>query len=190
VPLTTATIAGASIALPYIFLIGVLNPRFLLPAYALLALPAALGLRALWPRAGSTAVRALTIGALLVPLLALAVWQVHVARVIDRGQVRLGDVSVALARSLRQEAHGQPCAFASVTSFPQIEFASGCDGIQLYLNRPSVVDALNARASTGERVFALSDLPIPAASPLTQWRAQTLAIPGGHQWVLYTPPTA
>jgi hypothetical protein len=40
-PMAVATACGLSAAMPYLFLVGYAAPRFLLPAYALLALPAA-----------------------------------------------------------------------------------------------------------------------------------------------------
>jgi hypothetical protein len=104
--------------------VGGFAPRFLLPALALLAIPAAIGVTS-FSRHGRGRV---LLAALLGLILMLAGFQIATARRIeqrtsvDRARLRL------VGLELRGLAAGRPCTFTSGDGFPQVQLASGCLG--------------------------------------------------------------
>lgn len=136
--LVTATVVGASLAAPYLFAVGYAAPRFLLPAYALLALPVAYGLvHACRPRPRGRRV--------VVCLVALAV-TVHLAiqyRVADSAADRVRRDSVELGRvSAELKALGvrPPCVVSGVEAV-RIAFRLGCASRQLSGHDASITPA-------------------------------------------------
>jgi len=188
IPAVTATVGAAALAFPYLFLVRIPCGRYLLPTYALLAVPAAFGVRALWPRAGSRAWRTTAIAMVLVPLLAIAAWHARVANSVEAGLVKQGNIALTLGRAIKSEAGGRPCAFASNVSFPQIELASGCDGSRLTYTRTTEIDRLTARARHGERVFIVTNRAPPKGYPLQRWTSRPVDIGSIQGWKLYEPP--
>lgn len=186
-PVATAAVAGGALAFPYLFLVGILNPRFLLPAYALAGIPAAVGVVSLWPRGGSTRARALTAVPLVALIGVLGVWHAGLANAIEHNQVRLGRVALELGRTLKERSDGRPCVFASLASFPQIEFASGCDGARLNDADNGELAALAARARQGVKVFVLSSRRPPQGSLLLEWSEEPLVLRSSSNWTLYEP---
>ncbi|NNM47824.1 hypothetical protein [Knoellia koreensis] len=123
-----AAFAGAAQAVPYLFLVGYAAPRFLLPAYALLALPAASG--ALWllaPR-GVGAVPATAAGVLLLVghLVIQGHWLPQVTVAQEQGRQRWTLVAAAL------HAHGvsPPCTLLGAESAP-VAYLARCDNVRL-----------------------------------------------------------
>jgi hypothetical protein len=148
----------------YLAFVSAVSPRFLLPAYAFVAVPAAVGLLSL--------LRGRIVGrgtGVLVLLLigAWIVWQAQVADRVGNEQreelMNFREVGVRL----REMAEGRPCAFMSPHGWPTIEFAAGCRGSALPRPRGPSEREL-ARLSTGGRqgFVILRAQPLPR-SPLT-----------------------
>lgn len=122
---------GVAGALPYLFLVGYAAPRFLLPAYALVALPVAQALGWLAaPRGrphplGVGVVGALVLGHVFIQL----VWLNRVIEGTEPGRARY----VAIARAL--DAHGvrPPCTLVGTESAP-VAYVARCD--QVWLGSP------------------------------------------------------
>jgi len=176
-PLVAATLGGLALALEYLLVVSGLAPRFLLPAYALLCVPAAAGVvYLLRNRGASPAAAALAI----VLVAAWTVWQVGTANRIEAG----ASVARAAARyvglAVRDLAGEGPCAFASSDGFPQIAFSSGCDGRHLRTVDDDTIDALR---TLSDRVFIVLRTPPPPGSALDGLSATTIqAAPG---WLVY-----
>jgi len=119
-----AAIGSLAFLLEYVVFVGGFAPRFLLPALALLAIPAAIGVTS-FSRHGRGRV---LLAALLGLILVWAGFQIATARRIeqrtsvDRARLRL------VGLELRGLAAGRPCAFTSADGFPQVQLASGCLG--------------------------------------------------------------
>jgi hypothetical protein len=102
------TFAGGSVAMPYLFLVGYAAPRFLLPAYALLAIPASM---ALWhiavrPGHGVRWPAALFTGALVVGHVAVQYdWLAEIMRGQERSRAGWG----ALAEAMHENGVRPPC---------------------------------------------------------------------------------
>lgn len=116
------TLAGLSLAVPYLLLIGYAAPRFLLPAYALLALPAAVCLRgiaqALRPRALVVTVLALA----LAGHLAIQYSVLHGA--VDRSRENR-EAFDRIAAELQRHGVRAPCMISGVEA-PRVAFRTGC----------------------------------------------------------------
>ncbi|MCL7380800.1 hypothetical protein [Streptomyces sp. 35G-GA-8] len=168
------TLAGLSMAVPYVLLIGYAAPRFLLPTYALLALPAATGLA----RIGRAArPRPLAVGALAALLAGhLAVQYAVLDSAAARGRtnrVAFGKVAAELAR----QGVRPPCVVSGAEAV-RLAYLAGCasrqtgghDGsitpaglVALARDRPVAVVVAGEGAppayTKGWRVLRLPDLP-------------------------------
>ena len=123
-----ATSVGVAGALPYLFLVGYAAPRFLLPAYALLALPVAQALG--WLAAPRGRPRPLAIGLVAAVVVGHVVIQaIWLGRVLD-AQAPARARYVALARAL--DAHGvrPPCTLVGAESAP-VAYVARCDQVRL-----------------------------------------------------------
>jgi len=181
-PVRYATLAGSALAGEYLLLVSGLAPRFLLPAYALLSLPAAVGLVSLW--AGAVASRVAGAAAVAV-LAALTVWQLGMARSIGtNATVARRSVSDA-GLQVRRLAAGSPCVVASSVGFPQVAFSSGCEGRGLRGTDTESLAALQASAPRGDRVFVVLQTIAPQGSPLEHLVATTIPAAGGGRWSIY-----
>jgi hypothetical protein len=161
-------IATLALALEYFVLVPYVAGRFLLPAYAFAAIPAAIGLMSLL----RNGIPARVVGAIvLVLIVPWAIWQADVGSRVVARESRGGRRFVAAGLLLRDLAGGRPCSFVSPGAFPQIHLVSGCDGGQLRfppLPTPAQWDAI----ANGEEVFmilptvARGDSPLAPLSPI------------------------
>jgi hypothetical protein len=163
-----ATVTTLSLALEYIVLVSFTASRFLLPAYAFAAIPAAIGLRSLVR--GGTPARVLGV-VVLVAMVPWALWQGEVAGRVEASESRVGRRLVAAGLLLRDLADGRQCSFVSPGAYPQVQFASGCDGGPLTLPpRPS--RAQWEAVDRGDEVFMIltsvahGDSPLAELSPI------------------------
>jgi hypothetical protein len=174
---------GGLTALPYLFLVGYAAPRFLLPSYALLAIPAAQALHHLCVRREGSVRR--PAAALVAVLMAghLAVQY----RVLD-GMVETQQASrdrwAQVARVLGEQGIDPPCLLVGTESAP-VAYVARCDAVHLRrvagdepfdradleeaTTRQSV--ALVLRSGQGRPTYARSWQPLPASAGLPRgWR--------------------
>jgi hypothetical protein len=123
------TVVGATAALPYLFLVGYAAPRFLLPAYALLALPAARGLGALvTSRGGSVRVLPAVLAATL--LVAHVVAQLRILDHLMESHRAGREAWVGVAEALAARGVRPPCTFAGGIATP-VAYVAGCDSVRV-----------------------------------------------------------
>lgn len=181
-PLLAATLGGLTLALEYLLVVSGLAPRFLLPAYALLCVPAAAGVAYLLRnRAASPAAAALAI----VLVAAWTGWQVGTTNRIEAGSSVARAAARQVGMAMRDLAGEGPCAFASSDGFPQIAFASGCEGRHLRTVDGGTIGALRGLS---DRVFLVLRTPFPPGSALDGLPATT--VPAAPGWLVYELPAA
>jgi hypothetical protein len=177
-----AILAGSTLAATYLVLVAGLAPRFLLPAYALLSLPAAAGLISLLT--GGTGGR--TVGAAAVAVLAgLTVWQLGMARTIGTAATTARETVAAVGGEVGRLAAGRPCVVASAGAFPQVAFASRCAGRGLAGTDAASLAALRSSVPPGERLFVVLPTAPPATSPLASMPASSV-----EGWFVFELPAA
>jgi hypothetical protein len=145
---------GLCVAAQYLFMIDYAAPRFLLPAYALLAVPAADGLAFLVTGTGPRPRPAMT--AVLAGLLAVQLVAQHL--VLDHeaaGTVTFHDDYTRIATALAAHDVRPPCLVQGVQYIP-IAFDAGC--------------ASAGRAAPGEAVAVLAGPHGRPPSPAGPWR--------------------
>ncbi|AWI32482.1 hypothetical protein [Streptomyces tirandamycinicus] len=169
--IAVATAAGVSMAVPYLFTVDYAAPRFLLPAYALLALPAAVALVA--------ACRARPRGrAVFVCVLAAAVaghlWIQY--RLLDGVTNRVRSDTVAFGRvaaELRAQGVWPPCVVAGEEAV-RVAFRTGCASRQPSGHDESITPAALARAAMERPVVVLVSGGKPPPAFARGWREHRL----------------
>ncbi|GAB3984847.1 hypothetical protein GCM10029978_095730 [Actinoallomurus acanthiterrae] len=182
-PASVAAACGLSASVPYLLLLGYAAPRFLLPVYALLALPVAeflVRLPTSVPRLRTplTVLVSVAVLAQVGSQVLLLSWETR-----DNAVQRLSYVRGATA--LRHLGLRRPCLLAGPRAVP-IAFYLGCrtDATSGILKSTTVTDFLDRarRAPTG--ILAHGTRPPRYAA---SWVAHPLS--GlGHGWVVYLPP--
>ncbi len=148
-------VCGLCMAAQYLFMINYAAPRFLLPAYALLAIPAADGLAFLITRTGADLRPART--AVVTCLLVVQLVAQHL--VLDHeagGTVAFHDDYARIAAELAARGVRPPCLIQGVQYIP-IAFDAGC--------------ASAGNATAGERVALLIQYRGRPPSYASHWRA-------------------
>lgn len=137
-------LVGAAFALPYLLLVGYSAPRFLLPSYALLAIPAAAGVGVLVARLPTiTRPGLLAVGAVTLVLF----WHVQVG-ILDQESASLRRSNARAEQAvgeLRAAGVIPRCTLIGTYSTP-VGFLAGCASVAL------------ARPGRGHEVFTLQDL--------------------------------
>jgi hypothetical protein len=182
-PVAIAAVCGVSAAVPYLLLLGYAAPRFLLPAYALLALPAAEFLARL-PETVSRFRRPLT-GLIIVAVLA----QIGSQTVMLSQQVRDNDAQrqmyVRGAMALKRLGMHRPCLLSGPRAVPvalYIGCGTGDSGGILASMTPARLLETSRREPTG--ILSPGSRPPRYAA---SWIAHPLSGLGRH-WVVYLPP--
>lgn len=183
---------AASLSVPYLFLIPYAAPRFLLPAYALLALPiAAMTTRGL--KAVRTARTPARVTAAVLAVAALAFHGYIQERILHRqiasAQRMVGHYR-AVADAIRRVGIRPPCLVAGNTQ--PIAYDAGCaSSATSYLrtddSRPSPADVLRAARTRSVAVLIGPTDPPPSYAHGWQRRALT----GSSEvagWSVYVPP--
>lgn len=184
------TVVGLCLAVEYIFFVDYAAPRFLLPSYALLALPVAGGLVAVARvLAGRYGVAAVGVGLAValaghVAIQAVAAWRI--TDIQERERTAWAQVAAALPR------HGvrPPCAVIGTTAYP-IAFYAGCAvGGVLLIEDPEPNETL--RADLGRiPVAAVVQGTLPPGSFLHGWRPVRVdTVTHRQPWRIYLPPSA
>ncbi|MEU1281262.1 hypothetical protein [Streptomyces sp. NPDC005805] len=169
--LVLATVVGAALAAPYLFTVGYAAPRFLLPAYALLALPVAYGLvRACRPRPRG---RRLVVGLVAVALIAHLAIQYRLAdSTADRVRREAADLG-RVAAELRALGLRPPCVVSGTESI-RVAFRTGCASRQpAGPNRSITPDELVETALRRPVAILVPD-GVPPPSYARDWPAHPL----------------
>ncbi|MFI5754860.1 hypothetical protein [Streptomyces sp. NPDC051569] len=181
------TLAGLSLAVPYLLMIGYAAPRFLLPTYALLAFPVALCLA----RIGRAArPRPLAMGALAAVLAAhLGVQYTVLDGAASRGranQVLFGRVAAELAR----QGIRPPCVVSGAEAV-RIAFRAGCASRQTGGHDAAITPAGIAAVARGRPVAVVVAGKGGPPAYARGWRVRRLPdLPGPHDCRAYLSPSA
>jgi hypothetical protein len=189
--LVVPTAAGAALAAEYVAFTEAQAPRFLLPALALLTIPAGLGLAGIVSpspeREGAAGRRrAMAMGA--ASLVAIwAVVQVGIATRVESGVVEQRASAEGAGERIRALADGQPCHVYSQASFPIVGYAAGCRAATL----GKILERWEARASRfardGVRPFLVFHGPEEPSPPDGTVLLATAPSPGPATWFIYGP---
>ncbi|HET9725210.1 MAG TPA: hypothetical protein VFR44_15405 [Actinomycetota bacterium] len=120
---------GAALLVLYLFLVEGAASRFLLPAYALLEIPCAVGLAVVWRMKRALAAALVVVGVLWVG------WNLDVAARIEARVTSTRGATAAVGDAIQAHAGSRSCGFVSSDGFPQIAYASGCRGRPLSADR-------------------------------------------------------
>jgi hypothetical protein len=176
---------GVMLGASYLLLVGYAAPRFLIPAYALLAIPMAELVRA-----------AATLGQ--------GRWRIATAGVVAAGlAVQAGGQQVVLARMVRSQQHARldfvaitdrlhdlgvraPCTLSGQQA-PPLAYYTGCRSMQIAGNDASVDVARLLGEATMTR-FAVVERDGHRPHYARGWPRYTLTTPNGHEWRVFLPP--
>jgi hypothetical protein len=182
-PAAVATVCGASVAVPYMLLLGYAAPRFLLPAYALLALPIAeclTRLPAAFPRARRPLIA--IIGVAVVAQ--LCVQQVTLVRQTHHNSAEKMDY-VNGATALERLGLRSPCLLGGPRSIPIAYYVRCRTDITTGIP-PSMTRAQRLAVSRGEPIAILSP-GTPPPPYAVSWTERPVPVIGRH-WVVYLSP--
>jgi hypothetical protein len=186
--LVVPTAAGIALAAEYIVFTDAQAPRFLLPALALLAVPAGLGFVTIvaGTRVGADPVRfaGRTVATILV--IAWAIVQMGIAAGIEADAADQRASAQRAGLEVRRLSAGEPCHVYSEGSFPIVGYAAGCGAAPL----GNVLAVWNDRAGhlerDGVRVFLVvrrtEALPPPEGSALLG----EVPAQGDLRWFVYS----
>ncbi|MFF4215386.1 hypothetical protein [Streptomyces nondiastaticus] len=173
-----------SLAAPYLLLLDYSAPRFLLPAYALLALPVA-DLAARAPAACRAGPRRWAVAAVLCAVLAA-----HLSVQLKELRVNTADARDTAVRyrraaeGLRRLGLSAPCTVTGPRAQP-VAYAAGCASAQTMGNNRSTTDAALARTARRMPMAVLYDPADPYLPPYARtWRPHELP---GTDWIAYVP---
>lgn len=186
-----ALASGVAVGLAYLILTGFVASRFLLPTYALLALPAAASLVAVLRRTRRHYWRGgLTLAAVLGVLGAHLGWHAGVASFLGHHEQYARAPFPVIADGLRARGLSAPCQLLGARS-QNIAYHAGCvsgrtGSRHRDLRNPAAADsALRA----GYEVGFLWSGELPRGSYLRQWIVVPLP-EAGRGWRVYVPPSA
>jgi hypothetical protein len=168
------TLCGLSMSVPYLLLVDYAAPRFLLPAYALLSLPAAECLA--WIAAGTGRPRCRRIGTGLVVLgLAghLAVQDIVLTSTVARNEQAHTDFS-RVAADLNGLGVTPPCLITGVNAIP-IGFAAGCASGATGGNNANMTAQEITATARRHRVAVLVPEDRPVPSYARRWTSHPLS---------------
>ena len=158
-PRATTTVlpvaCAASVAIPYVFLINYAAPRFLLPTYALLAIPIADLFATLVPRARPST-RPVLVGLLAVCLVGHIAIQYAVLWHTARGSAAASSDEGRIADALNRFGIRSPCLVSGDEAIP-IGFAAGC--------RSAAASGNNANLTVPEIVAMARREPVAVVVP-------------------------
>lgn len=184
-PVVLAALTGLCLAAPYLFLVGYAAPRFLLPAYALLSLPAAVCLAWL---ARTARPRPLAAGVLALGLVAhLGVQYLILDGAASRSR-RNRTAFGAVAAELGRLGVRPPCLLTGEEAV-RIAFRAGCASRQAGGHDASITPAGLTAAARSRPVAVLVRGSAPPPGYAAGWRRHTLpGLPGTAELVAYLGP--
>lgn len=170
--------AGLVMAIPYFFLIKAYAPRFMLPAYALIAVPMA---GAIW-RARRDRIAVV----LAIALIGSLPWHARMSATWLERDNRLKQGRKDVGLLVKDMAAGRPCSLVSTRGFPAISWYSSCRSNQILLEDAETY--LAERAGSGDAVYLLSAGTAVPAQPYSMWKRAFFRDSKGRRWRIYTPP--
>jgi hypothetical protein len=147
-PLAVAAFAGSGLVAQYLFFVGAVAHRFMLPALALLALPVGHGILALATK------REFRI-AIAVALAVWIGWQAGIVRTLAMSEEALQRPFAEAALDLRRSGGSASCLVVSVRNYPQIAYGAGCDGMEAPASS-ALNELVRLNRSRFARVFLVS----------------------------------
>jgi hypothetical protein len=170
---------GLVMAVPYLFYVEAVAPRFLLPSLALLAITVGAGVLHLWRLRtgfGIVAVSLLTV---------VTLWAVTTATRVETEQVAQRVEARRVAASIAGTAGEETCEFMSQYGYPQMMIASGCTGSRANLqNLACQISAVQRGRPGVDIIIALVSAPPDGTVYLTPIRSRDLP----QAWALYVVP--
>ncbi|MGW0563236.1 hypothetical protein ACWDZ4_22155 [Streptomyces sp. NPDC003016] len=170
-PIVLATVVGAVMAAPYLFTVGYAAPRFLLPAYALLALPVAqclvrmCGPRSQWRRTATGLVAVAVAGH-------LTIQYALVDGVADRVRRDTADLT-RIAAELRAQGVRPPCVISGDEAV-RVAFRTGCASRQPSGHDESITPRALAAAALRQPVAVLVSAGGRPPAYAREWRVHPL----------------
>ena len=184
-PLATPAACGALLGASYLLFVGYAAPRFLIPAYALLALPMAeLGHGA--ATLGQGRWRLATAGAVAAGLVAQGGGQQLVLAHMVRSQQGARRDFTAITDRLRALGIRTPCTLSGEQA-PVLAFYAGCRSIQVAGNDASA-DVARLLRQTAVTRMAVLERDNPGPRYTRGWPRFTFTTPTGHRWRVFLPP--
>ncbi|MFF5703559.1 hypothetical protein ACFY7H_13775 [Streptomyces sp. NPDC012794] len=183
-----ATVVALFLAVPYLLMIGYAAPRFLLPAYALLAIPVALCLDRLF---AACRARPLALSVLCAALVAHLALQFTIAGAAAARSRADRAAFTEVAGELRRLGVRPPCTLSGVEAV-RAAFATGCAARQVYGGHDGSITARELVSLARTRptaVLVSGDSPPPRWA--LDWRPRPLpGLPGrpGYRAYLAPPP--
>lgn len=186
--LVVPTVAGLALATEYVVFTDAQAPRFLLPAFALFAIPAGLGLSSILgglrrpePGRSSDVVVAVVVSVLV------GVWliaQIAIAAGVEEGVTTQRASAARAGRQIRALAARQPCFVSSESSFPIVGYTAGCRAAE-----PGNVGTWDERADRlageGTRPFLVLHRPEEPEPPGGTVLVRTVPSRRGFAWYVY-----
>lgn len=142
-------LSSAGLALPYLALSEAAAPRFLLPTLGVLSLAAAIGLNAIQLPPHPT----LRWIAISFVVLAMATMNAGVFAEIASQQSDARARGLLLAEALDDRSEPGTCFFLSSSGFPQISYATGCEGSSFASEGSRNLEKLERARSEGKQLF-------------------------------------
>ena len=174
-----SVVVALVMAAQYVFAVTYAAPRFLIPTYALLAIPCAIGAQRVLSLAGSGRVRVVVTAVLTLFLVGNTGLQVRALRTgVEPFSRRFASTILADARFLRAHGVTGPCLVAGSAGYDQnMSYAMGC------YDSPSALRAVPAELASGQRVVWLSN-PARAHGTGVHWRRYPLpgTLPGAPRF--------
>ncbi len=187
--LVVAVAAGLALGAEYVLLTDAQAPRFLLPALALLSIPAGLGLATIVagvrdreaPAVGRTVA---AVGASIL-VLAWAVVQLGIAARVEAGVTGQRASAQRVGLEIRGLAAGERCHVYSESSFPIVGYAAGCRAAPLGNVLAAWKDRSGRLERQGTHVFLLLHRPEGVTPPESTALLAEVPSEGELTWFIY-----
>lgn len=185
-PLILAGVCGLALAAGYVFTVGYAAPRFLLPAYALLALPVAVGL--LWPLRLSGPARALGLSAAAAGVGAFLLLQASTLHAQVTVSVASREANPLVSARLRALGVHGPCLLYGHHAV-EIGYLIGCSsrGVVSHFGGARPPKVIGAALERRVAVVVLTDHRRLPAPYLATWTKTPLRLLTGKTWYAYRP---
>jgi hypothetical protein len=191
-PLVVPIAAGIALAAEYIVFTDAQAPRFLLPALALLTIPAGSGLVSIVTgtrnRQRAERVRFVAGAVAAIAVIAWAVVQLAIAARVEAGVIGPRASAERAGVRVRRLSAGEPCQVYAEGSFPMVGFAARCHAAPLGKVLAAWKDRADHLEHDGVRVFLV--LHRTEALPPPEGTALLADVPsqGDLRWFIYGRP--